>query len=510
MMKLSACLILCAVASQCMGKVTLTISPGAAEVGQTDLVFTLSAQGTEFSSTAVALWNGSPLQTIPAWNTAQSPTGTTFEVTLLPTDLNLESTTPKAQLAIYNTSDIQYSVHLPIYPTCGAVVNSATNRLGQLVNVYSNGRNTTSIISCGEETTPWHPVITSPYGEAYQCVELVRRYYDGLVSPQYSPLTNKAAWRGDAVTHWTTYAAKGLVRFSNGDSSPESSPPIKDDILVFQKIYTYKDPKTGQTKTEVEGHVAVVSDISSTTLSIVEENWDEYGGRNLQYNPTKNTVSVGASEYLVVGWLRSAKRSAPPIITSVSPTSIPVGPFKLVVTGNNFASGASVNFSGVPLETTYVSATQLTATGTATLDQVGSIPITVETPGSTVSNSISVMVVNISGANSGSTAIITGTVNGQAVDKAYVPIPSVGRVAVVNVDSSVSTTALIKSIIMPPGYLPNATAANSVTQQVVWSVTALPTCRSSTPRKTFSPLPSCSWTQFANFSGGRAYLRSAD
>jgi hypothetical protein len=68
--------------------------------------------------------------------------------------------------------------------------------------------------------------------------------------------------------------------------------------------------------------------------------------------------------------------------------------------------------------------------------------------------------------SSGSTAIITGVVNGQTVDKAYVPIPFLGRVAVINIDSS-TPAALIKSISMPLGYHPNATAGNPVTQQVV-------------------------------------------
>jgi hypothetical protein len=44
--------------------------------------------------------------------------------------------------------------------------------------------------------------------------------------------------------------------------------------------------------------------------------------------------------------------------------------------------------------------------------------------------------------SSGSTAIITGVVNGQIVDKAYVPISLLGRVAVINMDSS-SPTALV-------------------------------------------------------------------
>jgi hypothetical protein len=71
------------------------------------------------------------------------------------------------------------------------------------------------------------------------------------------------------------------------------------------------------------------------------------------------------------------------------------------------------------------------------------------------------------GSSAGSTAILTGSVNGQAVDKAYIPIPADGRVAVLNADSATSTGALLTSITMPRGYRPNATAGNQGTQQVV-------------------------------------------
>ena len=55
-----------------------------------------------------------------------------------------------------------------------------------------------------------------------------------------------------------------------------------------------------------------------------------------------------------------------PVVTAVLPTTIPVGDFTLVVTGQKFASGAVVSFGGTFLPTTFISATELTATGTAT------------------------------------------------------------------------------------------------------------------------------------------------
>jgi hypothetical protein len=69
-----------------------------------------------------------------------------------------------------------------------------------------------------------------------------------------------------------------------------------------------------------------------------------------------------------------------PVITGMSPTSTPVGAFSLTVSGSNFVSGAQVMFGGTALTTTFVSATQLTATGTATTGEVGSVSVTVDNP----------------------------------------------------------------------------------------------------------------------------------
>ena len=55
---------------------------------------------------------------------------------------------------------------------------------------------------------------------------------------------------------------------------------------------------------------------------------------------------------------------------------LPSGPSRLTMNGSGFVPGAQVLFGGVPLATTYVSATRLTATGTATGAQSGQqIPV---------------------------------------------------------------------------------------------------------------------------------------
>ena len=78
-----------------------------------------------------------------------------------------------------------------------------------------------------------------------------------------------------------------------------------------------------------------------------------------------------------------------------------------------------------------------------------------------------VTLVNSTGGSSGSMAIITGQVGGQTVDKAYIPVPNPGLISVVNVDASPASNAVLTTIQMPPGYSPNATAANPTTLEVV-------------------------------------------
>lgn len=78
-------------------------------------------------------------------------------------------------------------------------------------------------------------------------------------------------------------------------------------------------------------------------------------------------------------------------ISSLSPNFVVVGSpaFTLVVDGSGFADGASVNWNGTALATTYVSATELTADVPASdVAAVASVSVTVTNPGASASNSL--------------------------------------------------------------------------------------------------------------------------
>ncbi len=84
-----------------------------------------------------------------------------------------------------------------------------------------------------------------------------------------------------------------------------------------------------------------------------------------------------------------------PILISVSPTTVPVGPFNLTINGSKFVNGAQVLFAGVPLRTTFNSASQLMATGTATPAQVGNAPISVKNSNPGSASSAAALVVEV-------------------------------------------------------------------------------------------------------------------
>jgi hypothetical protein len=80
-----------------------------------------------------------------------------------------------------------------------------------------------------------------------------------------------------------------------------------------------------------------------------------------------------------------------PAISSISPTSETAGgpAFTLTVNGSNFISGSTINWNGSPLTTTFVSASQLTASvPAADITTPGATTITVVNPGGGTSNAI--------------------------------------------------------------------------------------------------------------------------
>ncbi len=99
--------------------------------------------------------------------------------------------------------------------------------------------------------------------------------------------------------------------------------------------------------------------------------------------PTPNTVTVTATS--AADATKNANSAVTlqnpvPVLNSVAPTTIAAGSFSLTLTGSGFVKNSIVTFSGQTLTTTYLSATELQASGTATTAQIGTVNIVVQNP----------------------------------------------------------------------------------------------------------------------------------
>ena len=142
------------------------------------------------------------------------------------------------------------------------------------VPAYSNGTDQWSEADCGESP--------GPYGDQYQCVEYVRRFY----SLVFGVDTNK--WKYyNADQYYENAATLGLLAFPNGGSVP----PAPGDIVVFEGGSA--------------GHVAIVMDLTSDGMDIIEQNWSVTGVAHLTLDSNGEYIRQN-SHYKVLGWLRTS------------------------------------------------------------------------------------------------------------------------------------------------------------------------------------------------------------
>jgi uncharacterized protein (DUF1800 family) len=146
---------------------------------------------------------------------------------------------------------------------------------------------------------------------------------------------------------------------------------------------TFTATVTGSTNPTVTWSVNNVANGNSTLGTITST-----GALTATYTapaslPSPNSVTVeatAASHTSLNGSTVATLLNPVPQIASVTPPQIDVGQFTITVTGSNFVNGAVVNLGSQSLSTTFVSSTQLTATGTAAASQVGNVQLTVTNP----------------------------------------------------------------------------------------------------------------------------------
>ena len=112
--------------------------------------------------------------------------------------------------------------------------------------------------------------------------------------------------------------------------------------------------------------------------------------------PSPNSISVEATDaaHKLVAQSKLTLKNAVPVLSKVTPDTVGIGSFSITVTGTKFVKGAKVMFGGQEITAKFVSATQLTATGTSTTGQKGTVAVTVVNPdpGGAASNAFSLRV----------------------------------------------------------------------------------------------------------------------
>ncbi len=139
--------------------------------------------------------------------------------------------------------------------------------------------------------------------------------------------------------------------------------------------------------------------------------------------PSPNTVTIQATSSTDTSKSSTSSvtlMNPTPVLTGISPASSNLGNFSLTITGSNFVTGAQVLLSNSSISTTFVSSTQLTATGTASSSGTFSAVVQNPDPGSSESSAVNFQV---NGAPQ--TSSCSGMSTGQGASlNGFLPFPS--------------------------------------------------------------------------------------
>jgi hypothetical protein len=191
-----------------------------------------------------------------------------------------------------------------------------------------------------------------------------------------------------------------------GSSNSKTPPPPQTQIQVSVSpnpanvragsSQPFTATVTGTTNTSVTWSVNNVASGNSSTGTI--NSTGNYTAPTTPPNP--NTVTIQATSSADSTATASATvtlLNPTPILAAINPTSVNTGALSLTITGSNFLSTSQVLLAGVPLTTTYVSATHLTATGTANTVGIFAVTVSNPNPGQSTSSSINLQVTSGSG-----------------------------------------------------------------------------------------------------------------
>ena len=133
------------------------------------------------------------------------------------------------------------------------------------------------------------------------------------------------------------------------------------------------------------------------------------------YTAPNNIVGLGSVTVTATSNANPAKSDSAvvtltnpvPALTSITPSTLGLGSFQITLNGTGFVSTSTATFGGQPMQVTYASSTMVTAIGTASNAQLGSVPVQVTNPapGGGISNLLNVTVTTAGSPQSSAAAV---------------------------------------------------------------------------------------------------------
>lgn len=148
------------------------------------------------------------------------------------------------------------------------------------VAVYYNGKNIEMTIGRHFSEDGYY------YGEKWQCVEFVKRFYYGAKGHRMPDvLGNAKDFFDPAVPQGKLNHRRGLVQYRNGDKVK----PEVDDLLVFTS--------------SKYGHVAIITSVSADAIEIIQQNVMGQSRQIIPMTIKKDRYYIGNTNP-PAGWLR--------------------------------------------------------------------------------------------------------------------------------------------------------------------------------------------------------------
>jgi len=124
------------------------------------------------------------------------------------------------------------------------------------------------------------------YGQKWQCVEYVKRFYhDALKHHMPSVWGHAADFFDPQVNHGALNPARGLLQYHNGNTEK----PKPDDLIVFRHSKL--------------GHVAIVTKVTADSVEVIQQNVS--GAPTSTYSLVKKNGNYMVGKKLQpAGWLR--------------------------------------------------------------------------------------------------------------------------------------------------------------------------------------------------------------